>query len=66
MQKLSIPAGVFTKQAWTKKDERRIKKADRQATGKTKKWRQGIQLMRTRREEALQEAKGVTYEAGAF
>jgi hypothetical protein len=37
MQKLSIPAGVFTKQASAKQDERQIKKADRQATDKAKK-----------------------------
>lgn len=66
MQRLSIPAGVFTKQASARKDKRRMKKADRQATDKEKKRRQGMQLIRTRREEALREAEGVTYEAGGF
>ncbi|CAB3985187.1 Hypothetical predicted protein [Paramuricea clavata] len=66
MQKLSIPAGVFTKQTSAKNDKRQIKKADRQAIDKAKKRRQGLQLMRTCCEEALREAEGVTYEAGAF
>jgi hypothetical protein len=34
MQKPSIPAGVFTKQASAKKDKRQIKGADQQATDK--------------------------------
>ena len=66
MERLSIPAGVFTKQASARKDKRRIRKADRQTTDKAKRQRQGVQLLRTRREEALREAEGVMYEAGAF
>ena len=66
MERLSIPAGVFTKQASARKDKRRIRKADRQTTDKAKRQRQGVQLLQTRREEALREAEGVMYEAGAF
>ena len=43
-----------------------MEKSDRQATEKEKRRRQGIKLPRTQREEALRDADGVTYEAGAF
>lgn len=66
MNRLSIPAGMFTKKASEKKDKRRLKKSDLQASAKEKKRRQGMQLLRTRREEALREAEGITYEAGSF
>lgn len=43
------------------------RKADTQATAKEKKRRQAVQLVRTRREEALQEdLEGITHEAGGF
>ena len=66
MQRLSIPAGEFTKKASLIKDTRRLRKSDLQASEKEKKRRQGMQLLRTRREEALRETEGVTYEAGGF
>ena len=44
----------------------RLQKADNQSTAKEKKRRQGLQLIRTRREEALREMEGTTYEAGDF
>ena len=40
--------------------------SDLRATQKEKKRRQGQQLLNVRREEALKDAEGVTYEAGAF
>lgn len=66
MEKLSIPGGTHTSHAFSLKDRKRLAKADSQATVKEKKRRQGIKLQRTRREEALREAEGVTYEAGEF
>ena len=66
MEKLCIPGGTHTSHAFGLKDRKRLQKADIQATEKEKKRRQGIQLLRTRREEALREIEGVTYEAGGF
>ena len=66
MARLSIPGGVYTRQASNTKDRKRVAKADLQASKKHKKHREGERLRRTRREEALQEAEGVTYEAGGF
>ena len=48
------------------KDNKRKRKSDLQATEKEKKHRQGEQLLRTRREEALRDAEGDTYDAGGF
>lgn len=66
MERLSIPGGSSTRLASTAKDNKRKRKSDLQASTKEKKRRQGEQLLRTRREEALREAEGVTYEAGGF
>ena len=64
--RLSIPGGMYTSHASSLKDRKRLQKADSQATSKEKKRRQGLQLVRTRREEDLCEMEGVTYEAGGF
>jgi len=64
-KRLSILAGVCTKRASQKKDKRRLKKSNLQVTAKEKKCRSGMQLLRTRRGEALREAEGITYEAWA-
>lgn len=66
MERLAIPGGTHTKHSFSLKDRKRLQKADRQATAKEKKRRQGQQLVRVRREEALREMEGVTYEAGGF
>lgn len=66
MEELSIPGGTYTSHAFYLKDRKRLRKADLQVTEKEKKRRQGLQLVRTRREEALREMEGVTYESGAF
>ena len=66
MQRLSVQAGKYTRKASLQKDKRRLRKSDLQASEKEKKRRQELQMMRTRREEALREAEGTTYEAGAF
>ena len=66
MERLSIPGGIYTSQASNTKDRKRVSKSDSQASKKHKKRREGEQLRRTRREEALREAEGVTYEAGGF
>ena len=60
------PAGTHTRQACNTKDKKRVRQSDLEASKKQKKHRQGEQLRRTRREEALREAEGVTYEAGGF
>ena len=66
MDNLSIPGGTHTSHAFRLKDSKRLRKADTQATAKEKKRRQAVQLVRTRREEALQDLEGITYEAGGF
>ena len=66
LKKLSTPAGEHTKRASFARDEKRVQKSDLQATSKEKKRCQGEAMLQTRREEALREAEGVTYEAGGF
>ena len=66
MEKLSIPGGLYTSHAFGLKDKKRLRKADIQATDKEKRRRQGLQLVRIQREEALRQIEGVTYEAGGF
>ena len=66
MERLLTPAGHHTRAASQKKDRKRVKKADSQASEKAKKRREDQKIMQTRREEALREAEGVTYEAGGF
>ena len=66
MERLSIPGGVSTREVAHAKDSKWLTKSDLQVTQKEKRRRQGEQLLRTRREEALQEAEGVTYEPGGF
>lgn len=66
MEILSIPGGASTRLASNAKDNQRKRKSDLQPTAKEKKRCQGEQLLRTRREEALREAEGVTYDAGGF
>ena len=63
MERLSIPGDVCTREAAHAKDSKQSTKSDLQ---KEKRRRWGEQLLRTRREEALQEAEGVTYELGGF
>lgn len=66
MERLYIPAGKYAKEASHLRDKKRLRKSDRQASDKVKKRRQTEQLRRTRREEALRDAEGTTYEAGGF
>ena len=66
MAKLLIPAGECTKKGSTAKNKKRLSQADSRVKGKEKKKRQTQQMLRVRREEALKEAEGTTYEAGAF
>ena len=66
MERLSIPVGTSTRYASNAKDNKRKRKSDLQETAKENKRRQGEQRLRIRREEALREAEGVTYEAGGF
>ena len=66
MKRLAIPAGEFTKKSSLSKDRKRIRQADKHTTEKHKRRRQAEQLQKNRREEALREAEGTTYEAGGF
>ena len=66
MERLSIPAGKFTKRASTLKDKKRARKSDLQASAKEKKRQQAERLTQTRWEEAPRETEGVTYEVGAL
>ena len=66
MQRLAIPAGEHTHKASKEMDKRRLRKSGLQTSVKEKKRRQGEQMRRTRREDALREADGDTYEPGGF
>ena len=66
MQRLGIPAGDLTKRSLLLKDKKRLRKSDREKCHKNKRRRQAEQTRKTRKEEALREAEGVTYEAGGF
>lgn len=66
MERLYIPGGGFTGKAFRLRDKSRLRKPDNQARAKEKKRRQGLQLLRIQREEALREKEGMTYESGAF
>ena len=60
-----IPGGTHTKQATRQIDKKRIRQSDQNAKAKEKKKRQVQDLLRVQ-QEALREAEGITYEAGAF
>ena len=66
MDKLSIPGGSHTTHSFRLKNNKRLRKANAQATAMEKKRRQGLQLVRTRREEALLQIDGPTYDPGGF
>lgn len=66
MERLSISGGALTRNAFRLTDKSRLRKANKQATAKEKKHRQGLQLFRTEREAALREKEDVTNEPGAF
>ena len=66
MFSLAIPGGAHTEKSCYKKDRKRVAKSDLQASEKSKRRREGEQLLKTRREEALREVEGVSYEAGGF
>ena len=66
MERLSIPGGVCTREAAYAKDSKQLTKRDLHVAQKEKRRRQGEKLLRTRREEAPQEAEGVAYEPGGF
>jgi hypothetical protein len=66
MAELSIPGDTLTKKASTVKNRKHVSQADLRATAKEKKRRQGENLFRTGREEALKDAEGSRYEASAF
>ncbi|CAB4021812.1 Hypothetical predicted protein, partial [Paramuricea clavata] len=57
MAELSIPGDTLTKKASTVKNRKHVSQADLLATAKEKKRRQGENLFRTRREEALKDAE---------
>ena len=57
---------VHRKSVSEEKDKRRLRKSDLQISVKEKTHRQGKQMRRTRREDALREADGDTYEPGGF
>ena len=66
MERLLFPAGDYKKAVSAVKDKKRVRKSDKAATEKDKKRRCTEKLLRTQREEALQEVEGVSYEAGGF
>ena len=65
MRELSIRAGECTKKGSRAKDKKHLSQADSRIKEKEKK-RQTQQMLQVRREEALKEAEGTTFEAGAF
>ena len=66
MERLSTPGGEHTEKSCRSKDRKRVAKSDLQISEKFKRRREGIQQLRTQREEALRDAEGVTNEAGGF
>lgn len=64
--KLSIPGGSHTTHSFILKNNKWLRKANAQATAMEKKHHQGLQLVRTRREEALLQIDGTTYDPGGF
>ena len=63
MRGLRIPAGDLTRRSLLLKDKKGLRMSDCEKCEKSKRHRQAE---KTRKEEALQEAEGVTYEAGGF
>ena len=57
MQRLFVSPGEHTRKAILEKHQRRLRKSDLKASTKEKKCCQGMQLLRTCREEVLQETK---------
>ena len=66
MERLPIPGDLCSREAAHAKDRKQSAKSDLQVTQKEKRRHQGEKLLWNRREEALQEAEGVTYEPGGF
>jgi len=66
MDKLSIPGGSHTTHSFRLKNNTGLRKANAQAMAMEKKRHQGLQLVRTRREEALLQIDGPSYDPGAF
>ena len=68
MAVLSTPAGHHTIKASYVQDRKRLRNESLTARQprRRKKRRQGQALLRTRREEALCKAEGLTYETGGF
>ena len=66
MDKLSIPDESHTTHSFRLKNNKRLRKANAQAMAMAKKRRQGLQLVRTRREEALLQIDGLSYDPGGF
>lgn len=66
MERLLIPGGAHTRRASLTRDRKRVRSADIAATDKAKKRRQVEMRLEVERNEALRDAEGVTYEAGAF
>lgn len=66
MERLSVSHGSHTSSSIDIRDRKRVSKAYSQVTAKEKKRRQGLQLVCTRREKALQELEGASYEPGGF
>lgn len=58
INKLSIPGGTHTAYVLRVKDNRRLQKADTQATAEDKNHCQGLQLIHRQREEGLCELEG--------
>ena len=59
------PGSYFEQGIW-RADKKRIKKSDHRATPETKKRRKVLGGQKKKKEDQNKEAKGKTYEAGAF
>jgi len=66
MERLSVSHGSHTSSSIDIRDRESVSKAYSQVTAKEKKHRQGLQLVCTRREKALRELEGASYEPGGF
>jgi len=66
MELADIPAGSQTATASIRRDNQRVKKAEKRVSDQYKKYRRATKRVSVRVEESRLEKEGTTYEAGAF
>lgn len=66
LEKLDISAHQNAEKVWRKRDQKRIKRADKAITDKEKKRRQNATARKLKQLQAISEQEGVQYQAGGF